>query len=103
MSKSSKLRADQILEKSAETFRARNAVYGDNYLKVGKVMAALFPDGVTLRTVDDHNRFHIFMLAVVKLTRYVHNWDATGHADSCHDLTVYAAMLESIDEEIRNR
>lgn len=92
-----------ILQEAAQTYRKRNAVYGDNFLKVGKIMAALFPDGITLRSEDDHNRFHIFMLAVVKQTRYVHSWAAGGHADSSHDLTVYSAMLEAIDEEIRNR
>ena len=93
--------ADQILDEAAETFRGRNAVYGNNYLKVGAVMAALFPDGILLQTQDDHNRFHIFMLAVVKLTRYVENWQRGGHEDSAVDMAVYAAMLADIDRGIR--
>lgn len=95
--------ADQFLTEAAETFKARNAVYGNNYLNVGGAMASLFPKGVTLKTADDFNRFHIFMLGVVKLSRYCNNWEKGGHADSMHDNTVYSAMLESIDAEINNQ
>lgn len=95
--------ASEFLRDAAKTFDDRNKIYGNNYLNVGGAMAALFPDGVTLKTADDHNRFHIFMLGVVKLSRYCNNWDKGGHADSMHDNTVYSAMLESIDEEIKRR
>lgn len=88
--------ADSILMEAANTFRTRGNVYKDNYRTVGLVMKALFPDGITLKTAEDHERFHIFMLGVVKMTRYVKNW-ATGHQDSVHDQTVYSAMLEMID------
>jgi hypothetical protein len=81
----------------------RNKVYGNNYLNVGNAMAAMFPNGVTLKTPDDWNRMHIFFLGIVKQTRYCNNWNKGGHADSMHDNTVYSAMLESIDEDIRAR
>jgi hypothetical protein len=93
--------ADEFLSEAAATFKSRNAVYGNNYLNVGAAMAALFPEGVSLKTADDHNRFHIFMLGIVKLSRYANNWDAGGHADSMHDNTVYSAMLESIDADVK--
>lgn len=92
--------ADKILAEAASTFAARRAVYGDNYKRVGAAMAALFPDGVNLKSKDDHNRFHILMLVVVKLSRYCVNWEKSGHQDSIHDAAVYCAMLESIDAEI---
>jgi hypothetical protein len=95
--------ADKFLEEASATFRAKNAEYGTNYLRVGAAMAAMFPDGVTLKTADDWNRMHIFLLAVVKKTRYATNWEKGGHADSVRDLAVYAAMLESIDGEISER
>lgn len=95
--------ADQFLSEAAATFKARNKVYGNNYLNVGGAMASLFPNGVTLKTPDDFNRFHIFMLGVVKQSRYCNNWDKGGHVDSAHDNTVYSAMLESIDNEIIER
>lgn len=95
--------ADQFLTEAADTFKKRNAIYGNNYLNVGGALASLFPEGVTLKTADDFNRFHIFMLQVVKQSRYCNNWDKGGHQDSAHDSTVYSAMLESIDEEIARR
>lgn len=92
-------RADNLLIAAAELFKERNAVYGDNYKMVGQVMAALFPDGLTIKTANDWNRLHIFLLGVVKDTRYVINWE-TGHPDSVGDATVYKAMLDMIDREI---
>jgi hypothetical protein len=50
-------------------------VYGNNYLNVGRAMVAMFPDGVTINSADDWNRLHIFLLGVVKLTRYANNWE----------------------------
>lgn len=93
-------KADEILDRAAETFRQRRAVYGENFRAVGRVMKALFPEGIPLKTVDDHNRFHILMLEVVKLTRYCENWSRGGHEDSQIDQSVYCAMLVQIDQEI---
>jgi hypothetical protein len=95
--------ADEFLDLASVTFKAKNAEYGTNYLRVGAAMAAMFPNGVALKTADDWNRMHIFLLAVVKKTRYATNWNRGGHADSVRDLAVYAAMLESIDAEIAAR
>lgn len=92
------MNADKLLEEAAKTFREKNKVYGDNYKRVGEMMAGMFPAGVTLKTAHDWNRMHILLLCIVKLTRYAVNWEK-GHKDSVHDLAVYAAMLESIDED----
>jgi hypothetical protein len=92
--------AGDFLAEGAETYRERAAAYGDNWRRVGPVMAALRPQGFDLKTEEDHNRFHILMLAIVKVTRYVENWDKGGHEDSTLDLSVYAAMLHAIDAEI---
>lgn len=96
-------KAHEILDAAATTYREKNAVYGDSYLRVGAALAALFPDGVTLKTADDFNRFHIFALMVVKQSRYCVNWESGGHQDSVHDNTVYSAILEEIDEAIADR
>lgn len=85
---------DQILAEMAVTFKERNAVYGDNWKSVGDVMAALFPDGILLKSAADANRWHLFELIVVKLTRFANS--GLTHADSIHDAAVYGAMLESI-------
>lgn len=87
---------DQILSEAAETFRTRNAKYKSNYLMVGQLMATLFPDGITLKTAHDHNRFHLFMLMLVKVSRYAIQWD-DPHQDSIRDAAVYAAMVEMVD------
>lgn len=88
--------AANLLREAAKTFEARNKVYGNNYLNVGGAMAALFPDGMIVKTAHDWNRLHIFLLGIVKLSRYAVNWNS-GHQDSIHDAIVYAAILESLD------
>jgi hypothetical protein len=85
------------MEQAIETFKERNKTYGDNYLQHGKVMQALFPNGVDLKTLKEHNRFGIINMIVAKLTRYCQG--AQPHKDSIHDLGVYAFMLESIDDD----
>ena len=51
-----------------------------------------------ITTPEDANRLHVFVAAVTKLQRYAHNWTRGGHADSAHDLQVYAAMLEEFTD-----
>lgn len=87
---------DRLAEALA-TYKERNAVYGNNYELVGRVMVALFPDGLTAKTAHDWERLHIFLLAIVKLTRYAKNWEAGGHDESLIDTQVYAAILSEID------
>lgn len=86
--------AADILEEAGRTFRERNAVYKDNAEVVGKVMAALFPNGVKIRTAEDHKMYHLFELVIVKLTRFTQS--GLTHTDSIHDLAVYAAMCENL-------
>jgi hypothetical protein len=93
--------AADILEQAAKTYRERNTMYGSNYLNVGEVMKAFFPDGIELKTPMDHTRFHIFCWIVGKLTRYANLWKK-GHQDSIHDIVVYSAMLEMIDEDLQD-
>lgn len=92
--------AADILQRAADTFRDRNAVYKDNAGKVGQVMAVLFPEGVTLKTEADHKFYHLFELLIVKLTRFTNS--GMHHEDSIHDLMVYAAMLEAIGVDSHN-
>ena len=86
--------AADILAEMADTYRERNKVYGDNYKRVGDVMMALFPEGVTINTKEQFNVWHLFELMVVKLTRFANS--GLTHEDSIHDLAVYAAMVESL-------
>lgn len=88
------------LHELADLFAQRNAVYKDNFRMYGKLMAALFPNGLGSSTEAEHNKDHLFMLAMVKLTRYAINYRA-GHKDSLDDLIVYLSMVAALDEENR--
>ena len=88
-----KLRADEVLIQMAETFRSRNSEYGDNWITVGKVFAALFPEGLELKTEADWIAFHWLSWIVGKLTRFTNS--NMQSLDSLHDIVVYGAMLET--------
>lgn len=80
------------------TFRERNAVYQDNWKLHCKMLMALFPDGLTVKTEDDWARLNFFLMLTGKISRYAQQYEKGGHADSIHDTSVYAVMLECFDE-----
>lgn len=87
------------MEKALNTFKERNAIYGDSYLAHGSIMQSLFPDGVTLKTQSDFNRYSLINTIVAKMMRYVNCFESGGHTDSAHDMIVYSAMLEELTVE----
>jgi hypothetical protein len=87
----------EIFSNAAATYAERNKVYGDNYKRVGDVMVALFPKGIVLQTAEDFNRWHLFELKIVKMTRFANS--GLLHIDSIHDDMVYSAMVESLIQE----
>lgn len=93
------MRPDDYLEQCADVYRQKRVVYGDNYRLIGKVMNNLFPEGITVKSVDDWNRLHLLFLSVVKITRYTNNFQKGGHDDSLLDSIVYQSMLQEIDRE----
>lgn len=95
------MKADDILEQSADLFRYKRTQYGNNYLVIGKVMSSMFPNGLSVVTEDDWNRLHLLLLTVVKLTRYANNYQNGGHTDSIADAIVYFAMLQELDDDFR--
>lgn len=95
----SKKSVPELLRECAETYEQRNKLYGDNYKKFGRVMSAIFPNGLSLYTVEEFNRLGIFIQCLSKLTRYSENLTRGGHQDSAHDLSVYAAMLEELTDD----
>ena len=88
------LRAPDLLDAGAATFRQRNAVYGNSYLSFGRLLKTWFPVELRLSTEEDFNRLGLFVHCADKLTRYAANIEIGGHEDSAHDLMVYAAMLQ---------
>lgn len=101
MTEKIKLHTDKVLEAMAATFRQRNSEYGDNYLTLGAVMAALFPEGVTLKTEEDFIKYHFFDWAIGKFTRFTRT--GMQHMDSLHDCAVYLAMMEDYLTQIKER
>jgi hypothetical protein len=87
----------EIFEEMARTYRERNAIYGDNFRMVGKVLEVLFPEGMQLKTAADYDVWHLFELKIVKLTRFAIS--NLTHTDSVHDDAVYSAMIEAILKE----
>jgi len=85
--------ADVILWQMAETFKERNAVYGDNYRMIAPMVKILFPNGVPPDVIVT-DQWHLFELILVKLSRFAIS--NLTHTDSIHDASVYGAMIESI-------
>lgn len=82
-----------IFGEMAATFKERNTTYGSNYKHVPKMVAVLFPDGVSSELVGS-DQWHLFELILVKLSRFAVS--QLTHKDSIHDAAVYSAMIEMI-------
>ena len=88
------------LHEAVDTFCERNKIYKDGWVSHGGAMAALFPNGIQLKTPEDFSRFILFEMCVSKLNRYAQNFSDGGHPDSVHDNGVYSFILEIYDEQI---
>lgn len=94
----------EIFEKAAATFKDRNGQYGAAYLKQGDILAAMFTEGITLKTPDDFRRFCLFTMIIGKMNRYSEVLrKGEVHLDSVHDAGVYSFMLESVDSEMKKK
>lgn len=83
-----------LLDAAKETFHERREQHGRADVTFGAVMAALFPNGVTLMDENDQRAFQMLGHVVGKLTRFVNS--GMKHKDSIHDTITYAALLESM-------
>jgi RIO-like serine/threonine protein kinase len=83
--------ADKVMEQMLATFKERGKVYKANYLMIGEILSIMFPEGITLRTPEDHNRWHLFMMTMIKATRLANT--GLNHEDSGLDMAVYASMF----------
>tara|TARA_R100001126_G_C4811318_1_gene142015 strand:+ start:225 stop:560 length:336 start_codon:yes stop_codon:yes gene_type:complete len=96
--------AIDIMENAIKTFNEREKVYGTRgYEQQGRVIKSLFPNGIKLETEEDHNRFFLLSMIIVKLCRYTNNLDKKGHKDSVHDMGVYSFILESFDASYKGK
>jgi hypothetical protein len=87
----------ELLQEAAAIQQRKDEEYDAAWKKFGPQLATMFPDGVTLVTARDFGRFALFVQALGKLGRYAGSFSEGGHEDSARDLTVYAAMLQSMD------
>lgn len=90
-----------IMREMMALYRERSEQYGDNWLKLGRVMEAMF-DGQprTFQTAEEWNKQHLLIMIVQKIIRYTES--SFTHEDSVRDCAVYATMLESILREGAN-
>ena len=88
-----------ILKSAADLFEERNAEYKDNYKTVGTIYQVFFPDGLTLRTKKDFERFALFMQMTNKMLRYSVNFHTQPNPDHLRDLIACAAMLAELDQD----
>lgn len=96
--------ADRVIIRLGEaiaTRRERSAVYGDGAYIFGDAAAALFPDGLTVKTPHEWVRLSIVVQLISKLARYTCNFEEGGHEDSAHDGIVYNAMLAEMTVEAK--
>ncbi|MCX7124097.1 MAG: hypothetical protein NTV32_10645 [Gammaproteobacteria bacterium] len=93
------MKPNEILDEAAKTFADRDKQYGNNYLVIGEALAALLPNGIALKTPEDFNRFHLWLMALAKLSRYGKNLASGGQQDSIRDACVYSAILEAFDSD----
>src|SRR6188472_2513279 len=87
------MKPDQALHELATLYKLKNSLYGDSYKQTGHLLQALFPDGILLKTPEDHNRFAILVIMMSKFNRYCNNFDNVNEPDHMKDISVYASML----------
>ena len=91
--------ADELVSK-AKLFAQRYAIYGNNYVRFGPIMAQLMATQKLDPTNEkDMARFGVFVQVVSKITRYAENFNRGGHDDSLDDIAVYAMMLKALDND----
>lgn len=92
-----------ILDAVRLLYKRKDAEYGNAYVRAGHILAVLFPDGIELKTVQDHNRYTLVAHIVGDLCRYTGQFECGGHKDSLDDLIAYGAMLGLIDRTKESR
>ena len=80
-------------DKLREIKQDRSQAYGPAYIRQGDIMSAMFPEGLELKTQEEHVRYGLLGMIVSKLTRFA-NAFAEGHQDSLRDMAIYCTMLE---------
>lgn len=93
----------QRLIDAAILFQERNEQYGNNFVKIGEVLHAMYPFGITISSSIQWYRIFTIIMLVMKTTRYAENVRGVGHMDSLDDMTVYAQMAAYMDDRERTQ
>lgn len=88
-----------ILRRAADLRAEKEKLYGDSYLRGGKLLQALFPRGIKPKTEAELNRLYLFVHLLTKVDRYAKAMER-GEAcpESMTDAIVYAALISHADE-----
>lgn len=60
-----------LISKKKKLFEQKNADYGEAYIKGAILLQGLLPEGVTLKTWEDHCSYQILTRRMDKLIRFV--------------------------------
>ncbi len=91
------MRADEILKKCAEIYNEKGKEYGHTYEDFGKIVMAYFPDGLSIKTEKEANKFGVFFMMMHKMMRIISS--KFNSKDSMIDLSVYSALLKEICDD----
>lgn len=95
---------ERTLEVERSIMLERGAAYGDDgHIKHAAAMAGLFPEGVTVKTVEEWTRLLLFIYVTMKVSRYANNFATGGHEDSSLDGANYFTILHSFDQLMKER
>ncbi len=101
VAKENEMGVGEILQCAIAEYDSRDSTYGETWRRTGEVYAAMFPEGITLGSAEEFQRYQMFSLAFGKLIRYANNLASGGHEDSALDLINYAAMLRHATTQVK--
>lgn len=100
--KTKKVSTADLLQQSADLFRTKNKEHGDAYYKVGQMLHVLYPDGLTLNSLEDFTIIGTLVQILFKLARTSNTCFGDkdlvydSRTDSPTDSSVYNMMLVEI-------
>ena len=94
------------MDEKKKLFLDKNHDYGDSYIKTGKLLNELVPEGIKLNTWKDHCEYQILIRKMDKLIRYINvkYKDSKTKVNECLSETLcddalYCFMLAQLNEE----
>lgn len=106
MSEQRKQNILNIFDMRKEVFVKKNKDYGDAYILAGKLFEMIFPDGIQLKTWNDHCAYQVMTRKMDKIARFCNlrftdkkkAEVAESIADTLGDDGIYSFMLEELEK-----